>query len=268
MSTTAPPLLQLNAASLERGGRILWHDLDIAIQRGEFIAILGANGAGKTSLLKVLLGLLPLSSGSVLIDGKTPRRGDESIGYIPQQKNFDPFLPIRGLDLVKLGITGHRYGLSFNAASVKAKAMRAIEAVGAAEYAHQPIGQLSGGEQQRLRVAQALAGQPELLLCDEPLLSLDLSSQRTITELINTYRTQHNASVLFVTHEINPVLPWVDRVLYMAHGKWTIDTPDKVLQSKTLSSLYETPVEVIRLNDKILVVGADDDPGAHHGGHA
>lgn len=260
-------LVELIDAGLERDGRRLWQGLDTAIKPGEFVAILGPNGAGKSSLIKVLLGLLPLTSGEARIAGKAPERGNEQIGYIPQQKGFDAMLPIRGRDLVELGINGHKFGLGGKHQATHL-VDRAIDAVGATNYATMPIGLLSGGEQQRLRIAQALVGRPDILLCDEPLLSLDLASQSKVTSLLNQYRKEHRAAILFVTHEINPVLPYVDRVLYLAHGHWVIDTPNRVLQSKTLTKLYGIPIEVLRIQERVLVVGAEDDAlttaGIHH----
>lgn len=261
-------LVRLKKMRLSRGGRLLWKDLDFVVNPGEFIAVLGPNGAGKTSLLKVLLGLLDPDTGSVRIEGRPPRKGNPHIGYVPQHRGFDQYLPIRGIDLVHLGLDGHRFGIGANHKTVRAKVDRAIRDVGASRYASMPIGLLSGGEQQRLRIAQAMAGQPSLLLCDEPLLSLDLASQRKVTKLISDYRARHKAAVLFVTHEINPILPWVDRVLYIANGHWVIDTPDKVLRSKTLSELYGTPIEVVRAKGRVIVVGAEDAATAHHGDHA
>ena len=261
--------IQLTNATLTRGPRTIWHDLDFSIQKGEFVAVLGPNGAGKTTLLKVLLGLVPLSSGDVSIFGQPAHRGNAAIGYIPQQRNFDRSLPVRGRDLVQLGIDGSRYGVG-NIRKKKGNAVQeAINAVGAAAYANQPIGLLSGGEQQRLRIAQALVGEPALLLCDEPLLSLDVASQATVTELIDEYRRRAPAAVIFVTHEINPVLQYVDKVLYLANGSWVIDTPDVVLQSETLSKLYDTPIEVLRLKNRVLVVGADEagHTDHHHDDH-
>lgn len=266
MSTTID-IIELKSASLKRGDHLVWNKLELAIRSGEFIAILGPNGAGKTSLLKVLLGLLPLTSGAALIDGKPPRRGNQQIGYIPQQKGFDPLLPIRGRDLVELGMNGYRYGFSSNRQNRQA-IDQAIEAVGASAYASMPIGLLSGGEQQRLRIAQAVAGQPQLLLCDEPLLSLDLASQNKVTELLDDYRKRQNAAILFVTHEINPILPYVDRILYLASGRWVIDRPSQVLESSILTRLYGTPIEVLQVHNRVLIVGAEDEAlttaGVHH----
>jgi zinc/manganese transport system ATP-binding protein len=267
MADQNPPLIQLDGASLERGERRLWHGLDLTVKPGEFVAILGPNGAGKTSLLKVLLGLLPLSSGTASVSGQPPQRGNQQIGYIPQLKRFDDSLPIRGIDLVELGLNGYRFGVH-NHRKAAALVAQAITAVGAKSYATRPIGRLSGGEQQRLRIAQALVGQPDILLCDEPLLSLDLASQQGITARLDKYRQRNKAAILFVTHEVNPILPYVDRILYVANGRWVIDTPDRVLQSKTLTKLYGTPVEVLRIHGRVLVVGAEDEAltaaGAHH----
>jgi len=260
-------LVELKDATLKRDDRVLWEGLSAAIHPGEFVAVLGPNGAGKTSLIKVLLGLLPLTSGSAAIDGKAPARGNDQIGYIPQQKGFDVMLPIRGRDLVELGINGHKFGLSGKRQAAK-PVDQAIKAVGSSHYASMPIGLLSGGEQQRLRIAQALVGQPDILLCDEPLLSLDLASQSKITNLLNDYRKEHDAVIIFVTHEINPVLPYVDRILYIANGQWVIDTPGRVLQSKTLTKLYGTPIDVLRVHERVFVVGAEDEAltaaGVHH----
>ena len=257
--------IHLAGASLERGGHSVWTGLSLTVKRGEFITVLGPNGSGKTSLLKVLLGLLPLSHGTVSILGKPARRGNKQIGYILQQKGFDTDIPIRGRDLVQLGATGNRYGFGSLSPLEAYNVDEAIDAVGGTDYADMPLGQLSGGQQQRLRVAQALVGKPDVLLCDEPLLSLDIASQRAVTKLIDTYRQERQASVIFVTHEVNPVLQFTDRILYLANGHWAVDTPDVVLQSDTLSQLYGTNIEVIRTKNRILVL--DTETTAATGGH-
>ncbi|HEX2738421.1 MAG TPA: ATP-binding cassette domain-containing protein, partial [Acidimicrobiia bacterium] len=162
----------------------------------------------------------------------------------------------------------HRYGLPIPNRRTKATVDRAIAAVEAQQFADAPIGVLSGGEQQRLRVAQAIVGDPQVLLCDEPLLSLDLAHQRGVSQLINGQRERSNAAVVFVTHEINPILPFVDRVLYLVGGRWAIGTPDEVLTSETLSALYDTTVDVLRIRDRIVVVGSDETtPTEPHGDH-
>jgi len=251
----------LRGATLRFGQRVIWEDLDLDIASGECLAVLGPNGAGKTTLLKVLLGLLPLSGGTITIDGRAPRRGSAQTGYVPQQRDFDPDLPIRGRDLVQFGVDGHRRGLPFTRGR---QVDAVIAAVGALDYADAPIGLLSGGQQQRLRIAQALAGQPRLLLCDEPLLSLDPSSAESVIALLDAYRREHGTTVVMVTHEIPPAAGFFDRVLYVAAGRWAAGTPEEVMTGQRLSALYGTHIDVIRVHDRIIVVGGEDAAGHHH----
>ncbi len=261
------PAISLRGASLRFGDRTLWSDLDLDVAPGEFVAVLGPNGSGKTSLLKVLLGLQRLTSGTVQVAGRAPRRGSPQVGYVPQQKGFD-VLPLRGRDLVALGLDGHRWGVPLPSRARRARVDAALEAVGATAYAGEPVGSLSGGEQQRLRMAQALLGSPAVLLCDEPLLSLDLAHQQVVTQLVDDARREHGTAVLFVTHEVNPVLPLVDRVLYLVDGRWLAGRTDEVMTSDNLSRLYGTHVDVLRVHDRIVVVGAPDaghgEPGGDH----
>jgi zinc/manganese transport system ATP-binding protein len=240
--------------------------MDLEVAAGEFIAVLGPNGSGKSSLLKVLLGLTQLTSGTVQVCGAPPSRGNSAIGYIPQQKGFDRDLPIRGIDLVRMGFDGHRWGFPLsNGQRHRVRVREAIAAVGATGFAGAPIGRCSGGEQQRLRVAQALLGDPRLILCDEALLSLDLKHQREVLELIDLRRHELNSSVLFVTHEINPLLPAVDRVLYVVGTRWAIGAPEEVLTGPRLSELYQTEVDVLRVRGQIVIVGGQDWSHPHPG---
>lgn len=242
------------------GGRTLWESMSLSVPRGEFLAVLGPNGAGKTSLLRVLLGLQRLSQGQVEVDGHPPTRGSTAIGYVPQQRAFDPDLPVRGRDLVAFGLDGHRWGVSPRLRSSEAQITDMLRLVGAEGYADAPIGRLSGGEQQRLRIAQALIGGPRLLLCDEPLLSLDPNSQQAIIELIADWN-RRKATVVFVTHDINPLRAVASRVLLLAGGRWAIGPVEEVLTTGTLSRLYGVPVEVLHLHGRVVVLGAE--LGAH-----
>ncbi|MGC4112229.1 MAG: ABC transporter ATP-binding protein [Nocardioides sp.] len=250
-------------ASLSFGARRLWSGLTLEIAPGEFVAVLGANGSGKTSLIKTALGLQPLTSGTVSVQGQPVRRGTPAVGYVQQQRRMDPLLPMRARDIVRLGVDGHRWGVGLPRRGIRVQVDKALQAVDAAGYADVPMGLLSGGEQQRVRIAQALVTDPDLLVCDEPLLSLDLQSQRTLTALIDRRRRQGMA-VIFVTHEINPVLPYVDRVLYLADGRFRVGPPDDVLTSETLSDLYRAPVDVVRTRGRIIVSGVPEPIGANH----
>jgi zinc/manganese transport system ATP-binding protein len=263
--TSAEPTVRLRGASLGYDARLLWQNLDLTVAPGEFVAVLGPNGSGKTSLVKVLLGLAPLSSGSVEVCGAPPKRGSNVIGYIPQQRGFDRDVPIRGIDLVRLGLDGHRWGFPLPNRQRRRLVDAAIASVGATEFAQAPVGRLSGGEQQRLRIAQALLGDPKLMLCDEALLSLDIKHQRDVVGLIDSRRRAFNTSVLFVTHEINPILPVVDRVLYLVGTRWAVGAPDEVFTSAKLSDLYRTDVEVLRVRGRIVVVGPPDSPHSEIG---
>ncbi|AMY22140.1 metal ABC transporter ATP-binding protein [Rhodococcus fascians] len=265
------PAVELRDAGLAFGDRTLWQNLDLSVAAGEFVAVLGPNGSGKTSLLKVLLGQNHLTSGTASIGGSPVRRGQSGVGYVPQQRNIDDDLPLRGRDLVGLGWDGHKWGMGLRGMRQRKETVqRAIDQVDANSFAGAPVGSMSGGEQQRLRIAQALVGDPSVLLCDEPLLSLDLANQSLVSGLIDRRRREHDTAVLFVTHEINPILPLVDRVVYIVDGRFRIGTPEDVMTTEVLSELYGTEVEVLKVRGRLVVVGTGDSidalgsAGAHH----
>jgi len=249
------PVLEFRDAGLQFGDRILWRGLDLDIEPGEFVAVLGPNGSGKTSLLRAILGQTELSSGTITAHG--------DIGYVPQQHAADSdSMMLRGRDLVGFGVDGAQWGFGLRGIAKRREAVAAaIEQVGASAFAERPLGLLSGGEQQRLRIAQALTRDPSLLLCDEPLASLDLASQQVVVDLLDTRRKRDDTAILFVTHELNPVLPFVDRVLYLAGGSFRIGTVEEVMNSRTLTELYGSPVEVLRIGGRLVVIGGEDD---HH----
>lgn len=258
------PLLRLRGATLAHGSRILWQGVDLDVAPGEFIAVLGANGSGKSSLLRAILGETELSAGSITVAGAPARRGSRLIGYVPQHTAVDPITPIRVRDLVHLGMDGHRWGLGLlSARRCRTTVGDLLARVDAAHLAAVPVGQLSGGELQRVRIAEALAGGPRLLLADEPLAALDLAQAQRMVTVIDEYRREHDAAVLFVTHDINAVEQVADRVLYLAGGRFRLGTPDEVLTSAGLTDLYGAPVDVFRANGRVVVVAAAD-PGADH----
>ena len=263
-------VVSLTGARLAFGDRVLWDHLDLKVSAGEFIAILGPNGTGKTSLLKVLLGQLPLSAGTALIEGQPIEAGSDRIGYVPQHRAVDRGLSLCGRDLVQLGVDGHCWGLAPLRRAGRSARRRAVEEaltqVRATKLASVPVGVMSGGELQRVRIAQALATDPVLLLCDEPLLNLDPANARLVAELIDR-RRQAGSAVMFVTHEVNPVLPYVDRVLYLVNGGFRIGTVAEVMTSETLSELYQADIQVVQVGNRYVVVGEHFDHSGHTHGH-
>lgn len=250
-------VLKVQNASLTLGERAIWSNLDFAIHPGEFIAVIGANGSGKSMLLKSILGQQRLSSGEISFDGKPVGNGNTKIGYVPQHRAVDSGLPLRVIDAVRFGLDGHSYGIPLPSLSKRKLALEALRSVDAETLAQKPVGSLSGGEMQRVRVAQALISHPKLILADEPLSALDLHHQQVVSSLI-AERRQEGTSVLFVTHDVNPVMDYVDRVLYLAQGKYSIGTPDEVLRSEVLSELYGAEIDVVRNQGRIVVLGAHD----------
>ena len=256
------PVVELSGASLGYGARTLWSNLNLRIEAGQFVAVLGANGAGKTSLLKVLLGEQPLNSGTVHIAGSPVRRGSDLVGYVPQRVGIDSGIMVKARDVVRMGLDGHRWGLPLlfgeRRRALTRTVDRMLESVGATTFADAPVSMLSGGELQRIRIAEALACDPALLICDEPLAALDLRHQQEVAALIDQRRREHGTAVVFVTHEINPVLQYVDQVLYLAGGRFRLGPPDEVMTSASLSALYDAPVDVISAHGRLVVVAAND----------
>jgi zinc/manganese transport system ATP-binding protein len=256
-----PPAVSLTGARLAFGDRVLWEDLDLSVAPGEFIAVLGPNGTGKTSLLKVLRGQLLLSAGAALVDGKEVTSGSGDIGYVPQHRPIDRDVMLVGRDLVRLGIDGNRWGCMTLRSAERARrrlaVRQALTQVNGERLADVRVGLMSGGELQRMRIAQALASDPMLLLCDEPLLTLDPANAKLIAALIDRRRREANTTVLVVTHEINTILPYVDRVLYLVDGRFRIGPVGQVMNTETLSTLYQADIQVVKVNDRYVVIGED-----------
>jgi zinc/manganese transport system ATP-binding protein len=270
-------VLELRDAAVGLGGRTIWSEVSLTIEQGEFVAILGPNGAGKSTLLSVLLGLLPTSEGSVSVLGGAPGANNQLIGYLPQRRAFDPSMRVRGVDLVRLGLEGRRWGVPLpalrrrdtRAQRTRERVEEVIELVGASTYAQRPIGECSGGEQQRLLIAQALVRRPQMLVLDEPLDGLDLSNQASMAALVQRVCRAEGVAVLLVAHDPNPLLPYLDRVLYLAGGRAVLGTPREVIDGETLSKLYGAPIEVLQTTDgRLVVVGQPEGVHAHGHHHA
>jgi len=251
-------LLTIESASLEFDSKRLWHNLSLEVNEGEFIALIGPNGSGKSMLLKSIVGTQKLSAGEIRFLGAEPGSRNSSLGYIPQHRATDSGLPLRVSDCVGFGLDGHLPGLPLSSESRRKKIAEALELVDASSLANKTLGSLSGGEMQRVRVAQAIISEPKLLLADEPLSALDLKHQMRISELIDEQAKNLGSAVIFVAHDLNPIIDFVDRVIYIAQGRHTIGTPDEVMRSDVLSELYGADIDVVRNQGRVVVLGAHD----------
>jgi zinc/manganese transport system ATP-binding protein len=255
VATAAPPLLSVEGVRVALGGRQILDGVGFEVGEGEFTGLIGTNGAGKTTLLRVVLGLQRVQAGTVRLEGgRREARSGRAIGYVPQKLSLDPDLPLRTRDLVALGVDGNRYGLR-RRSRIQAEAVEeTLVAVGAESFADSRVGRLSGGETQRVLIAHALVSRPRLLLLDEPLANLDLSSAQEIVSLLHRVASEHHIAVLLSAHEMNALLPVMDRVVYLAGGQAASGTVDEVIRSDVLSRLYRHRVEVLHVAGRILVV--------------
>jgi zinc/manganese transport system ATP-binding protein len=262
-------VLSVQGITVRLGGRDVLDDVRFSIRAGEFTGLIGANGAGKTTLLRVILGLQGASAGSVLLEGRARRRSETRIGYVPQKFAFDPDMPLRARDLVALGIDAQRPGFALPSRKRRARVERMLAAVGARHLADTRIGSLSGGEQQRVLIAHALISAPRLLLLDEPLANLDLPSAQGVVALLARIAADQSIAVLISAHEMNPLLPVLDRVVYLAAGRAASGSTEEVVRADVLSRLYGHHVDVLHVHGRVIVVagaGDDSDLKGHEGG--
>ena len=267
----APPAVEMIDGAVYRGGRVIWQHVSTTVRPGEFVAILGPNGAGKSTFVHTLLGDIPLAHGTLRVLGDHPGAVPAALGYLPQRRSFSDGAPIRGLDLVGLGLDGHRWGVPLPWGKAnrvrRARIDEVVDLVDAVPFASRPIGDMSGGEQQRLLIAQALVRDPSLLLLDEPLDSLDLPSQASVAALLARLSGELGIAVVLVAHDVNPMLGYLDQVIYLGGGSGLAGPPDEVITSASLTELYGTPVEVLTASDGRSVVVGQPEAAAQHTGH-
>jgi zinc/manganese transport system ATP-binding protein len=255
---TEPDLLTLDNIGVRLGGRQVLSDVTFSLRKGEFTGVIGPNGAGKTTLLRVILGLLEPSGGRVLIDGEPVNsKNKAAIGYVPQKLVIDPDMPLRARDVVALGIDGHRLGFAFPSRQRREMVEAALADVGAARYANARVGELSGGEQQRVLIAHALISRPKLLLLDEPLANLDIRSEQEIVAVLGRLAREQKIAVLLSAHDMNPLLAVMDRIVYVANGRAASGPTDEVVTSEGLTKLYGHQVDVVRVQNRVLVVAGE-----------
>ncbi len=270
---TKDSVVELDHATIRIGGRDVLTDATFSIDQGEFIGVLGPNGAGKTTLMRSILGLLPPRAGSLRVFGRTPQCGDRTIGYLPQLRTVQPDLRVRGLDFIGASLNGERWGVPSLSRTDRVMIEETLDAVGARELANRPLSEMSGGERQRLLLAQSLIGSPKLLLLDEPLISLDARHQEVAIKVVRQVCRDRGITVLFSAHELNQLLGAIDRVLYLGNGQAALGTVEEVVTAPVLSRLYGTEIEVVRASGHIFVMshGSDVERSDHmhdHDGHS
>jgi zinc/manganese transport system ATP-binding protein len=265
-SSSSDSLKIITAEKLAVGyrGNTVWGDASFAINRGELVAVIGPNGAGKTTLFRLLLGLLQPAKGNLRIFNAPPTRGNPRIGYVPQRHFIDSETNTESLELVRLGYSGRKWGLSLFSQNDRKFALAALTDVGAADLAHRPLGELSGGELQRVFLAEALVSNPEILLLDEPLSNLDIRRESELLVVVNEVVRSRKVTALLIAHHINPLLPYLDRVVYIANGKVATGRPAEVLTDESLSTLYGIRIEVLHdSRGNLAIVGLEDTQGEH-----
>ena len=251
-------ILSVENVSVSLGGRQILRDVTFTIRSGEFMGMIGSNGAGKTTLLRTVLGRQRPTAGMVAVLGQPRSRKNRSIGYVPQKVLLDADVPLRARDLVALGLDGHRFGMPLPSKQRTEAVDSMLHAVGAERFANARLGSLSGGEQQRVLIAHALISRPHLLLLDEPLANLDLSSSQEIVTLLGRIVAEQHVAVLLSAHEINPLLPVMDRVVYIAGGRAISGATDEVIRGDVLSRLYGHHIDVINVHGRILVIAGHE----------
>jgi zinc/manganese transport system ATP-binding protein len=256
----AAEILTVEGVSVSLAGRQVLDEVSFAIGAGQFTGLIGPNGAGKTTLLRVILGLQRTTEGNVALLGRPRSLRAQPIGYVPQKVLLDPDMPMRARDLVALGLDGSRYGLRLPSRQRGQAVAEMLHAVDAERFADARVGNLSGGEQQRVLIAHALISRPRLLLLDEPLANLDLRSGQEIISLLHRIAREQQIAVLLSAHEMNPLLPVMDRIVYLAGGRAASGPAGEVITTAVLSRLYGHHVEVLHVHGRVLVVaGSGDD---------
>jgi zinc/manganese transport system ATP-binding protein len=257
----ADELLRLDSIGVRLSGRDILRDVGFTIRPGEFTGLIGPNGAGKTTILRVILGLVQPDSGTVSIGGQPRgqgRRAGSLIGYVPQKLLIEPDMPLRVRDVVALGIDGNRLGIPLPSRARRELVAETLHAVGAGGYADARVGELSGGEQQRVLIGHALISRPRLLLLDEPLANLDIRSAQGIVGLLARLAREQRIAVLISAHDMNPLAQVMDRIVYVAAGRAAVGRAEEVLQTEVLSRLYGQHVDVLHVHGRVLIVAGDE----------
>jgi len=260
------PAVSIVGAGVRLGGHDILRGVNAEIAPGEFVGVFGPNGAGKSTLMRCLLGLTPICGGSIEVFGKPPGRAQAGIGYMPQSRASLEGTALSARALIAAAESGDRLGLPWTGRAARAEIDRVIDLAGARDFVDRPFSVLSGGEKQRVSLAQALLGKPQLLILDEPLASLDPRNQARLVECIDGIKKATGATILFIAHDINPLLGVMDRALYIAGGRAAIGPVDEVISSEALSALYDAEIHVLRVEGRVFILaeGNITEAECHH----
>ena len=264
-----PAALQISNLRLTLGDNTILHDVSAEIAAGEFVGLFGPNGAGKTTLVRAIVNTLRPSAGSISIFGEAPGKASHAIGYMPQSNAGLELTALSARAILEAVAQGEKWGVPWTSRATRAEVERVLQLTGAIDYADRPFTQLSGGERQRVMLAQALLGAPKILVLDEPLASLDPRNQALLIECVADVQKRTNATVLFVAHDMNPLLHVMDRVFYIAGGGAILGKIDEVVNSESLTRLYGFPIEVVHAGERFFVVSREGNVAelACHDGH-
>lgn len=252
-------LVTFDHATLAYGRRVVLSDLTFEIPEGDFLGLVGPNGAGKTTILRAILGTLDPIAGTVT------RRPELRFGYVPQRDQVDYGFPLRVLDVVLMG-RYDRVGIGRRPTRAdRDRARAALDAVGIAELAKEPLTRLSGGQKQRTLIARALVGEPNLLVLDEPTTGMDLVSTTQILGLVRELHERSGLTVLMVSHALNEIANYVTRIALVQEGSFRIGAVDEIVNEQTLSALYGIPVEVDSFDGHRIVLARRNPPAAKAG---
>lgn len=237
--------LEIADLTVDLGGIRVLEGVSLEVDRGEVAAIVGPNGAGKTTLLKAVLRLVPMVSGRVTIDGKRVdknHRGPLPVGYVPQRLEFDRGFPITVAEFAGLKLRAGPTAFLKTKGAVWKQVMGALERVGAGHLANRMLGGLSGGELQRALIAFALLGEPEILFLDEPVAGLDISGEETLYQLVDEVRRTSSLTVVMISHDLQVVYRWANRVFCLNRRLVCSGHPTEVLTEENLRQAYGTMV--------------------------
>ena len=248
----AAPLVRFEEVALGYGGVRVLENLSFAVGEGDFLGIVGPNGAGKSTILKAMLGILRPAVGAVVYGAEVHR--DLRFGYVPQRHTLDDIYPLSVRAIVRMARYARAGLLRRPGADDERAVTHALEAIDIGDLAERRFGELSGGQRQRALIARALATGANFLVLDEPTDGMDLKSTHGILGLMRRLNREEGLTVVFVSHQLNEVANYVDRLLVIDEGRYDFGPVEEVLTADHLQRIYQVPVVVDRVAGSSVVV--------------